>query len=143
MADKEKLEQLQDQAKSLTEKWKRALADYQNLEKRVEKEKQEFVKYSTASLIDKLLEVLDDLERAEKHLQDKGLSLALEQFRSILEAEGVEEIEALDKEFNPETMDCSEMVAGEKNKVIEVIQKGYYLNDKVLRPAKVKVGKGG
>lgn len=140
---KNSVSNLRDKVEELTNKWKRALADYQNLEKRVEREKKEFVKFSNASLLDKLLGVLDDLERADKHLDDEGLNLAVKQFHTIIETEGVEEIGAEGKEFDPEIMDCSELVPGKKNKVVEVVQKGYLLNNKVLRPAKVKVGKGG
>lgn len=122
---------------------KRALADYQNLKKRVEKEKLDYVKFATSSLIDKLLSVIDDLERADNHLKDKGLRLAIDQFRSILNLEGVKEIEVLGLEFDPQTSDCVELVKGSKNKIIEVTKKGYYLNEKVLRPAQVKVGQGG
>jgi molecular chaperone GrpE len=135
-----KKEKLTKQIEELTDKWKRALADYANLEKRVEKEKKEFVLYSNASLIDKLLAVLDDLERAEKHLDNKGLSIAVDQLRRVLTSAGVEEIKAEDKKFDPETMDCVEMVKGKKNKVVEIVEKGYLLNKKVLRPVKVKVG---
>lgn len=128
--------------KDLEEKWKRALADYRNLEKRIEKEKEEFVKFANAGLIDKLLSVLDSLEKASEHLKDKGLSLALDQFKAVLQSEGVKEIEAQGKKFNPELMDAVEMVKGPKDKVMEVVLKGYLLNNKVLRPAKVKVGRG-
>ena len=133
---------LEDQIKNLTEKWKRALADYANLEKRVQLEKEAFIKFSSAGLIDKLLAVLDDLERAEKHLKNKGLTLVVDQFRSVLKTEGVEEIETLNTKFDPKSMDCVEMAKGKKNIVIELVQKGYLLNNKILRPAKVKVGKG-
>lgn len=128
--------------KVLEEKWKRALADYQNLEKRVEKEKEEFAKFANARLIDKLLNVQDSLERAVEHLKDKGLKLILDQFKSALESEGLSEIKAMGEKFNPETMDAVKMGEGPKNKVVEVILKGYALNNRVLRPAKVKVGKG-
>jgi len=137
-----KVKQLKDKNKKLTEKWKRALADYQNLEKRIEKEKQAFVKFSTASLMDKLLAVVDDLERAEKHLKDKGLSIAVKQFKTVLQSEGIEEIKAQGKKFDPEKMDCVSMAEGKKNIVTTICQKGYKLNDKILRPAKVEVGKG-
>ncbi len=131
---------LKHQVKELTEKWKRALADYANLEKRIEQEKSAFVKFASAGLIDKLLSVLDDLERAETHLRDKGLTLALDQLRTVLKTEGVEEIKVEGQKFNPEEMDCQEMTKGEKNKVMKVMEKGYKLNQKILRPAKVKVG---
>jgi molecular chaperone GrpE len=122
---------------------KRTLADYQNLKKRVDLDKADFIKFASASLIDKLLSVLDDLERAEEHLKDKGLNLALNQFRSILKTEGVESINLLNQLFDPQLAECAELVKGEKNKIINIIQKGYSLNGKALRPAKVKVGQGG
>lgn len=138
-----KIKKLETQIAELENKWKRALADYQNLEKRIEKERGQLVKFLNASLIDKLLGVLDDLERAEKHLKNKGLSIAVNQFQEALKTEGVEEIKAQGENFNPETMDCTEMVKGPKNIIIEVILKGYKLNGQILRPAKVKVGRGG
>lgn len=140
---KTKIVDLQKQINQLTDKWKRVLADYQNLEKRVGQEKKEFVKFSNAALIDKLLGVLDSLEKAEAHLKDKGLNMAVDQFRAVLKTEEVEEIKALDKKFDPTLMDCVEVVKGKENMVIEVLEKGYFLNNKVLRPAKVKVGQGG
>lgn len=126
----------------LENKWKRALADYANLEKRIEKEKEDFVKFTNAQLLAKILNALDDLELAEKHLKDKGLTLAGNRFREIFKEEGVEEIEVLGRNFDPELMDAVETVRGSKNKVVGVVFKGYKLYGKVLRPAKVKVGGG-
>lgn len=137
-----KTSQLEERVKDLENKLKRTLADYDNLEKRILAERADFVKCSNASLIDKLLGVLDDLERAEEHLKDKGLSLAVSQFRRALGTEEVEEIKALGEKFDPELMDCVEITKGPENKVVEVCLKGYKLGGKVLRPAKVKVGKG-
>lgn len=139
---KGKIRVQEEKIKDLTNQWKRALADYQNLEKRVVEEKRELVKCASAGLIDKLLPVLDSLERSYEHLKDKGLELVLSQFKKALESEGVEEIMAEGQEFNPETMDAVEMARGKKNKVVEVVLKGYQLNGKVLRPANVKVGTG-
>jgi molecular chaperone GrpE len=126
----------------LESKWKRALADYHNLEKRIDKEKEAFVKFSNAQLLQNLLPVLDDFERAEQHLKDQGLTLAINKFKEFLKNEGVEEIKARGEEFNPHLMEAMEMVSGPKNRVVEVVSKGYLLNDKVLRVAKVKVGSG-
>jgi len=126
----------------LENRLKRALADYQNLKKRLEKEKFEFIKFATASLLDKFLSVLDDLERADTHLRDPGLKMALNQFKSVLQTEGVEEIKVLNTKFDPQTADCTELVKGPKNKIIKVLKKGYFLHHRVLRPAQVKVGKG-
>jgi len=137
-----KVIELEEKIADLENKWKRALADYENLRKRLEKEKQDFIKFSNAQLLDKLLPLLDSLEGCQGKLEGEGLKLLKEQFRKILESEGLREIEALGKKFDPLKMDAIEMGAGEKNKVIGVIMKGYELNGKVLRPAKVKVGAG-
>lgn len=126
----------------LENKWKRALADYANLEKRIEKEKEDFVKFTNAKLLAKMLNVLDDLELSERHLKDPGLTFICNRFREILKEEGVEEIEVLGRNFDPELMDAVETARGSKNKVVEVVLKGYKLYGKVLRPAKVKVGGG-
>jgi len=134
--------QLEEKIADLENKWKRALADYINLEKRFEKEKEAFVKFSNAQLLDKILPILDDLELCERHAKDKGISLVYERFREVLKSEGLEEIKVLREEFNPKTMDAIEIGPGPKNKVIGAILKGYLLNGEVLRPAKVKVGGG-
>lgn len=137
-----KLKDLKKQIEDLEEKWKRALADYDNLRKRIERERGDLVKLSSAGLIDKLLPTLDALERCNAHLKDKGLALTLDQFKKVLASEGLEEIEAKGKKFDPEKMDAVEMINGQKDRVAEVILKGYNLNNRVLRPAKVKVGRG-
>ena len=126
----------------LENKWKRALADYANLEKRVENAKQDWIKLANEQLLKKLLPIVDDLERCEKHLKDQGLSITLNKLKEILKNEGIEEIKAQGEEFNPHFMDAVETVEGPKNKVVEVVGKGYLLEDKVLRIAKVKVGGG-
>jgi len=127
-------------AASLENDLRRALADYANLEKRVNREKAAFAKFANAVLIEKVLAALDGLERAEKHLQDKGLTLALGQLKTALLSEGVEEIEVKGKEFDVNEMDCVEVIEGKKNRVAEIVNKGYKLNGRVLRPAKVKIG---
>jgi len=131
-----------EQLNDLENKWKRALADYANLEKRIDNEKQSFVKYSNLKLLEKLLPILDDLEAAEKHLKDQGLILGVKKLREILKSEGVEEIKAQGEEFQPKAMEVIEMVEGPKNKVVEVSSKGYLIDDRILRVAKVKVGGG-
>jgi len=129
-----------EQLNDLENKWKRALADYANLEKRIDNEKQSFVKYSNLKLLEKLLPILDDLEAAENHLKDQGLKIILNKLKEILKSEGVEEIKTHGEEFNPELMEAIEIIEGPKNKVMEVLRKGYLLEEKVLRIAKVKVG---
>ena len=133
---------LDPQILDLENKWKRALADYDNLQKRITREKEEFVKLANLILIDKLLDVLENLERVEKHVKDQGLELAVGQLREVLQAEGLEEIEVLGKQFDAQTMECVEQVKGEENQVLAVLTKGYKINGRVIRPAKVKVGSG-
>jgi len=128
--------------KDLESKWKRALADYANLEKRIAREKENFVKFSNAQLLENFLPILDDLELCQSHLKDQGLALTINKFKDLLKNEGVEEIKAEGEEFNPHLMDAVETVAGPKNKVMGVSRKGYRWGDKVLRVAKVKVGGG-
>ena len=124
----------------LTTNWKRALADYQNLVKRSEAEKIEVVAYANTNLILKLLVVLDHFEKAQNYLKDSGLDLAIKQFRGVLLEEGLQEIEAMGKDFNPLEMEAVEVQKeGENNKVVQVIAKGYRLKGKIIRVAKVKV----
>ncbi|MBT6401074.1 nucleotide exchange factor GrpE [candidate division WWE3 bacterium] len=120
--------------------WKRALADYQNLQKRTIEEKEAIVKYSNSSLILRVLPVLDNLELMAKHNKDEGLKMTIGEFQKVLFEEGLEEILVEKKKFDVEKMDAVELVDGEPDKVVEVIQKGYMYKSKILRPARVKVG---
>lgn len=129
-----------EQLSELEAKWKRALADYQNLEKRTAAEKNQFIKFANITLIIKLLTILDNLERAYTHVKDQGLEMVLNQFRQVLKEEGVEEIQAAGKDFDPQHMECVDKKVGQNNKVVEMIQKGYTVHGQVVRPAKVVVG---
>jgi len=131
--DDKKLKELEDQLR-------RAVADYQNLEKRTEEKRAELVLGSNRSLITKLLPVLDNLFLAQKHIQDDGLDLSIQKFLDILKEEGVEEINTKDQEFDPNTMECVSVQDGEENKVLEELRKGFIMYDRVLRPAQVIVG---
>lgn len=140
---------LKKQLQCLEENYRRALADYQNLQKRTEKEKQEFLKFATCNLVTKLLTVLNGLEAAQKHLQDQGLGLLIKKFKEILKQEGVVEIKSQNEPFDPEQHECVEVVKVKdnrlENQVIEEVRKGYRMivgeDDQVLRYAQVKVGK--
>jgi molecular chaperone GrpE len=134
--------ELLDQLVILENKWKRALADYQNLEKRISTQQASYVKLASVGVIDKLLPVLDDLKRAAAHIKDTGIELIVKRFEEVLESEGVLKIEALGKVFDPSIMECVEMTEGEANVVIEVLQEGYQIDSTVIRPAKVTVGAG-
>jgi len=126
----------------LEDQLKRALADYQNLEKRVEEERKLLSKLSASLLIEKLLPVLDNLEKAQVHLKDEGLEIVIKQFNDILTGEGVEEVAAEGAQFNPNFHEAVESQQGEHdNVVIKVLTKGYKIEDTILRPAKVIVSK--
>jgi len=131
----------EEEINDLTNRLKRALADYQNLEKRVLEDKADFVKFANGNLLLKILPGLDSLEKARMHLKDEGLVLAIKQIETALGSEGLEKIETKDQSFNPETMECLEVAEGEDGQVLEEIRSGYKLNGRVLRVAQVKVGK--
>ncbi len=141
-----KIDNTQNKIEELTNNWRRALADYQNLQKRTAEEREAVVKFANTILILKLLPTLDNLEKAIAHLGNNnvedGLKMVIKQFKDVLRQEGVEEIEALGLEFNPDTMEAIEIVGGEENnKVMEVVAPGFTLSGKIIRPAKVKVSK--
>lgn len=139
---KEDVKKLKEEIEELSNKWKRALADYQNLEKRVSQEREVFVKYACSSMVLKILPGLDSLEMAQKHLQDEGLSLALKQVKDGLSQVGLEEIVVKKGDsFNPELMECVDVVEGENDKVVDELRNGYKLHGRILRAAQVRVGK--
>ena len=135
------LNQLQSEINSLNDSLARSLADYSNLEKRIESQRELYVTLATTSIITKMIEVLDDFYLVYQHLSDPGLKIAIDKFTSVLRSEGLEEIEAKDKEFDPATMDCQEITSGKDNYVISVKKTGYKLNGHVIRPSQVVVGK--
>lgn len=144
-----KTEEIEKKLEEMTSNWKRALADYQNLEKRTAEEKLQFYQFSNNQLILKFLLVLDALDqlvKLDQFAKDEHLQLVIKQFRDILISEGLEKIEVLAKEFNPEEMECVEVEGNEgdeglEGKVIEETRAGYRLKGKILRVARVKVGK--
>lgn len=122
------------------QKYLRALADYQNLERQMQVWKDEFTKYANQGLIRKLLEVLDDLEKAQEHIKDDGLAMIIAKLRSVLNEEGVNEVEVMGADYDANVAEAVGTEAGEEeHKVIRVLAKGYRLKDRVLRPAKVIV----
>ena len=138
----EQYEILQKQLEEYKGKYLRALADYQNLEKRAVADRTETIKFATKNCILNILPVLDTLEKVEKMLQDQGLQLALKQLEDALKTEQVEKIEVTGKKFDPITMECIEVVESDKeDEVVEEIRTGYTMSGKVLRVAQVKVGK--
>lgn len=125
----------------------RALADYDNLKKRIERERQELSQIASLGLIVRLLPLLDNLEQAQKHLQDAGLAISLNEFSKVLKEEGVEKIKAghgvkFDENLHEavESIEASGPEGGKKGEIAEVVLPGWrYTDGPVIRVAKVKV----
>jgi molecular chaperone GrpE len=122
----------------------RALADYDNLRKRVERERKQVEKIAGAKFALKALSVFDMLEDAQKHLKDSGISLTIEEFEKVLKDEGVEKIEAgPGTKFDEELHEAVEVVkTGKDGKIADVVLIGWKFRDgPVIRPTKVRVNK--
>lgn len=137
----QKIIELENKVLDLQDKLTRSLADYSNLEKRIESQRQLFVTLATTAIITKMVEVLDDLHLAQSHLNDKGLQMGIDKFFNILKSEGLEEIDPTEKEFDPINMECVDVVEGKDNFVLNTKKKGYLLNGHCIRPAQVTVGR--
>ncbi|MDO8556424.1 MAG: nucleotide exchange factor GrpE [Nanoarchaeota archaeon] len=123
------------------EKLQRLQAEFDNYRKRLEKEKQELVISANASLMYQLLSVLDHFELSLKHNNDEGIMLIYQELQKILEKKGLKAIEAKGV-FNPKVHEAVMKVEGEQDgMILEELQRGYWLNDKLLRASKVKVSR--
>lgn len=142
-------ESVNEEAELLKSQLLRTLADYDNLVKRVEREREVLGKVASVGVITKLLPVLDNLENAQVHLGDSGLAICIGEFKRVLSEEGLTEIDPkVGDEFDENTMEAIEVVDGEEDnngstaKISEVVLKGWKFNDgQVVRHAKVKVSK--
>ena len=132
---------------ALNTKYLRLMADFQNYKRRTEKEKSDIYAFANEKIVSELLNVIDNFERAldagnEGDSFVEGMNLIFKQLQGVLEKAGVVEIEALGHEFDPNfhhavmTEDSEEYESG---KITSVLQKGYLLNNKVIRPSMVKV----
>ncbi len=130
--------------------WQRAQADFINYKRRIEQERADFNRFANATFALALLPALDDLERAiaavphryARHEWVEGVRLVARKFKTILEGQGVKAIEALGQPFDPNFHEALRQAPGKEGIITEEFQKGYMLNDKLLRPAKVVVGNG-
>lgn len=144
------LEESRHYTESLTETSKRALADLSNFRRRNEEEKKHFVQFANALLIQEILQITDNFERAFDYIPEElkkndwiaGITQIEKKLKGILEKQGVKEISALGKKMNTEEHEAILTGPGKKDIVIEVLEKGYMMGNKVLRPTKVKVGDG-
>ena len=130
--------------------WQRAQADFVNYKRRTEQEKEEVSKFANAALIFSLLPILDDLERAFTSVPHNlaklswvdGIRLIERKLWATLEAQGLSAIEALGEPFDPNLHEAAMHGEGKEGIVIDELQKGYKLHDRVIRPAMVAVGNG-
>jgi molecular chaperone GrpE len=151
----EEYQSLSDKVKKSDEYFDRLLrlqAEFDNFRKRSEKERIEFIKYANEEIIAEILKILDDFERAVESGRDKkdfdilykGIEMIHKDLGEFLKQNGLEEIDSKGKAFNPhehEAMMQEETDKVPENHVIEEFQKGYTLNGRIIRPAKVKVAK--
>ena len=151
LTNEPELETLRNELGEIKDKFIRKVAEFENFKKRSTKERIDLIQTAGKEVIIDMLEVLDDCERAEKQMStidDKakeGVMLVFNKLKSLLVAKGLKPIETINKEFNPDIHEAITEIPvpaeEQKGKVIDEIQKGYYLNDKIIRYAKVVVGK--
>jgi len=130
------------------DKYLRLMADFQNYKRRSEREKNDIYAYANEKIFSELIDVIDDFERALSHDTDvsgsfvEGMFMIFKNFKGILEKAGLSEIDALGADFDPNIHNAvmTDPKSGyESGKICDVIQKGYKLNNKVIRPSMVKV----
>ena len=147
----EKYEQLQKEYAELKDKRIRVIAEFENFRKRSFVEKVNWIKNANERIVLDVCDVLDNFERAlhpevEKNRKtfEKGIELIFQQIESLLKKEGVQKIEALEKEFDPNFHEALAHIPSEleENKITAVIQNGYTMNEKVIRPVRVAVSNG-
>lgn len=148
--------QLADEKKKSEEyldNWRRAAAEFQNYKRRMEKDKADYAQYANERLLKRLLDVEDSFDLGFKAMPDdvrnapwvEGMRAVQRQLEKILESEGVKPIEATGEEFDPrfhEAMFYEPAPGARDGQVLDELQRGYLLNDRVLRPSRVKVAKG-
>jgi molecular chaperone GrpE len=133
------------------DRYLRTLADFENYRKRADREKADFFKYALAATIKDLLPVLDNFDRALEHAEEgddfhKGVLLICKQLFDVLQRHGVKPIDEAGVHFDPnihEAVVTEEDPSLPAHTVVAILQKGYYLHDRLLRPALVKVAVGG
>lgn len=148
MVKKTDAKKLEEELMSLDAQLKRALADYRNLERRVQDDALGFAHRSRAELVVKLLPVLDSLDQATAGAGEtethsgwfQGVVMAVKQLRQVLAEEGLVEIDT-SGQFDPNLHEAIDLQEGDNDKILEVAQRGYTLNGKVIRPARVIVGR--
>jgi molecular chaperone GrpE len=153
LAEESEIEKLNEELQAQKDKYLRLLADFDNYRKRSARERLDLIQTANKDLIGSLLDVLDDCDRAEKQLQNsrdmeqlkEGVLLVFNKLRTILQSKGLQPMKTLHEDFDVEKHEAiTEIPAPSddlKGKVVDELTKGYYLNDKIIRFAKVVVGK--
>ena len=146
------LQKVQAELAELKDKYLRTVAEFENYKKRTQKEKAELIFNGSEKTVSAILPILDDMERAEANSAntediqalEEGWELIFKKLQTTLEGLGVKKIETEDKDFDVDFHEAVAMVPGveedKKGKVIDCVQTGYTLNEKVIRHAKVAVG---
>jgi len=143
------LNEEKEKAQSFYASWQRAAADYQNFKRRVDQEKDELTRFASMALIINVLPIMDDLDRALQNVDAalagltwvEGIRLIYRKFQGLLDAAAVKEIDADGADFDPNQHEAVAFGPGEDGKIVSVIQKGYSMGGRVIRPAMVVVGK--
>lgn len=146
------LEKVSAELQEQKDKYLRQVAEFDNFRRRSAKERMELVQTAGKDIIISLLDVLDDYDRAEKQMQSSddieqiktGTVLVFNKLRNILQQKGLSSTSSINEDFDVEKHEAIteiEVPEGQKGKVVDELQKGYYLNDKLIRFAKVVVGK--
>jgi molecular chaperone GrpE len=148
----QEINNLKEKLAELNDKFLRQAAEFENFKRRNAKERIELIQTAGKDVITDLLDVIDDSDRAQKQMEatndieqiKEGITLVFSKLRNILTVKGLKAMDTKGKDFNPDLHEAiAEIEAGDemKGKVIDEVQKGYYLNDKIIRYAKVVVGK--
>jgi molecular chaperone GrpE len=149
---KGQIDNLNQQVAELNDRYLRQAAEFDNFRRRNAKERVELIQTAGKDVITDMLVVLDDSERAQKQMEKtddvnqikEGIQLVFSKLRNTLSGKGLKPMESIGQEFNPDLHEAiTEIDAGEnmKGKVVDEVEKGYYLNDKIIRHAKVVVGR--
>ncbi len=147
---KQELSILQTQLQAMTETAKRAMADLQNFRRRSDDEKKQFIEYANAHIMLELIDINENFNRALKSIPEefetnewiKGILNIQKQLLALFEKYGLKEIPTIEHKLDPSRHEALMQGPGEKDIVIEELEKGYLLGNRVLKPAKVKVGNG-
>lgn len=135
----QKITELETALAASIEREKRVLADYQNVVRRSQEDRVRFVKMAASEFVETLLAPLDHLAMAAAQLNDKGLNMVVTELWQVLQSQGLEEIEVLNKPFDVSVMEAVDK-QGKATKVVSVVSRGYRLNGEVIRHAKVVLG---